>query len=191
MSIATLPIRLSNPHREELESFGLTPNREGFVQMRAAFQTSGGLARGRMLDRVFELQERAESVASLVLAGQLLAFDWGRARWVPLFQFNGPRLALSEPALPAVLARLTTWCTPWQAAAWFAGHHVRLDGRPMVVMRSEPSLVLAAAARDGCIDTVKPAIGPRSVRPRVRWRTDSAASAPLPFRLPSLSSKNS
>jgi hypothetical protein len=160
MSIAQLPIRPR--HHEEPETFGSTPNREGFAQMFAVFQSCGGLAQGRMLDRVFELQGRADRVAPLVLAGQMLAFDWRRARWVPLFQFGGSKLALCRPELPAVLARLKTWCTPWQAAAWLARCHAHMDGqRPMEVLESDPWLVLAAAASDGFIDTVEPVLAPR------------------------------
>jgi len=136
------------------DSFGSMPNQEGFIQMREAFQACGGLAHGHMLDRVFELQGRADRVAPLILSGQLLAFDWRRMRWIPLFQLDGRKLALSGPVLQEALARLKTWCTPWQAAAWFADCNAGLDGaRPMEMMKSDPSSVLDAARSDGSVDT--------------------------------------
>lgn len=123
--------------------------------MRDAYRRSGGLARGEELARLLEDQRRGDfvSLAKLIAAGEVLAFEWRDAHWIPMFQFDLGDLSI-KPAPRRVLAELSKAFDGWSLAAWFVEPSSWLNRqRPVDLLESDPSAVLEAARADRFIAT--------------------------------------
>ncbi len=131
-------------------TIGDEPSDVAFATLRALFQASGGIARGDDLAHRLEALESGGFVglARRIVAGEVLAIEWQRLVWVPMFQFDltdlsyrlGPRL---------VLAELTPRLDAWRVARWFAMPHARLaQRRPVDELHARLPQVLDAARSD-------------------------------------------
>ena len=118
--------------------------------MLAAYWGSGGIARGDDLARLLKRLDRGEpqSLSALIAARQVFGFDWHRAFWVPMFQFDLDSLTL-KPGSGAVISELKPVFNGWELASWFAHPNSLLNGsRPVDVVDSDPAAVLGAARID-------------------------------------------
>lgn len=121
-----------------------------FAQMAAAFQPSGGLARGDDLAQRLADQGRgdARSLADLIAHREVFCFEWGGAPWLPMFQFC-PQTLTVRTGPQRVYRELGAVFDGWSLAAWYAQPNHWLRGeRP--VDRLVPALddVLEAARAD-------------------------------------------
>ena len=126
-----------------------------FLAMRDAYRRSGGLARGEDLARLLEDHRRGDfvSLAKLIAAGEVLAFEWRDAHWIPMFQFNLGDLSI-KPAPRRVLGELAKTFDGWSLAVWFVEPNSWLSHRrPVDLMEAELSAVLEAARADRFIAT--------------------------------------
>ena len=116
----------------------------------AACRDVGGLALGDDLARQLESRGTGDvaSLARQVVAGELIAFEWRGAMWLPLFQFEADGLGL-RPALRPVLAELASHFDGTRLAAWFVEPNAWLDEqRPIDWLDARPAEVLQAARAD-------------------------------------------
>ena len=126
-----------------------------FLAMRDAYRRSGGLARGEDFARLLEDQRRGDfvSLAKLIAAGEVLAFEWRDARWIPMFQFNLGDLSI-KPAPRRVLGELAKTFDGWSLAVWFVEPNSWLSHRrPVDLIEAELPAVLEAARADRFIAT--------------------------------------
>ncbi len=125
-----------------------------FAAMRAAYQVTGGFARGDDLARLLEDRGRGDfaSLARLIVGREVFGFEWRRALWIPMFQFSAD-LRL-KPGLKAVLAELATEYDGQRLAAWFVEPNGWLEGaRPIDALDADPAEVLQAARADRFVAT--------------------------------------
>lgn len=121
-----------------------------FVEMLNGYRHSGGLARAEELVAMVQCRAAGDvsSVARWIVDRSVICFDWQAQLWIPLFQFEGPRMTLG-PHLGAVFAELRGVFDPWELARWFALPNESLGGRsPVDVLRRRPADVIAAARTD-------------------------------------------
>lgn len=126
-----------------------------FLAMRDAYRRTGGLARGDDFARLLEDQRRGDfvSLAKLIAAGEVLAFEWRDARWIPMFQFNLGDLSI-KPAPRRVLGELAKTFDGWSLAVWFVEPNSWLSHRrPVDLIEAELPAVLEAARADRFIAT--------------------------------------
>jgi hypothetical protein len=165
MQITSLAIRPSQGHpapwhapepaqRRESSAAPTTGSDSGsdhdFVEMLAAFRSSGGLARAH---EVLELPEgRGPGVATLarwIVERDVISFEWHSQTWLPWFQFKHPG-RLPDPSVGAVLAALGAVRDDWAFALWLARPHPMLAGRtPVDAFAGAAEAVLQAARADG------------------------------------------
>ncbi|MCE9661090.1 MAG: hypothetical protein K8R60_21385 [Burkholderiales bacterium] len=125
-----------------------------FAAMRAAYQATGGFARGDDLARLLEDRGRGDfaSLARLIVGHEVFGFEWRHALWIPMFQFNA-ELGL-KPGLKAVLAELASEYDGQRLAAWFVEPNGWLEqARPIDVLDADPAEVLQAARADRFVAT--------------------------------------
>lgn len=123
-----------------------------FAAMRYAYRSSGGIARGDDLARFLTDRRCADcdSLAMMMQAGEVFAFQWQRAFWVPMFQFDlhDPAVRVSPPARQ-VVAELKHEFDGWDIAVWFSRPNQWLRGaRPVDVLNTSFAQVLEAARTD-------------------------------------------
>lgn len=132
------------------ESIDTVPSDRDFFEMRAAYQATGGTARGDDLARLLEDHRRGDSVslARLIVSGEVFGFEWQRLFWVPMFQFELRDLSL-KPGPRRVLAELACEFDGWTLAIWFSQPNCWLnERRPVDVLDSNLPAVLGAARAD-------------------------------------------
>ena len=132
------------------ESIDTIPSDRDFFEMRAAYQATGGTARGDDLGRLLEDHRRGDgaSLARLVVSGEVFGFEWQRLFWVPMFQFELRDLSL-KPGPRRVLAELASEFDGWTLAIWFSQPNCWLnERRPVDVLDSNLPAVLGAARAD-------------------------------------------
>jgi len=125
-----------------------------FAAMRAAYLAAGGFACGDDLARLLEDRGCGDfgSLARLIVAGEVFAFEWRHALWIPMFQFNDE--LSPKPGLKAVLAELASEYDGRRLAAWFVEPNGWLDeARPIDVLDANPGEVLQAARADRFVAT--------------------------------------
>lgn len=101
-----------------------------FVALMCAFRATGGLLRERELARAPDWQ-------------RALWFEWEGQRWLPMFQFQRPAMAL-HPELEALLRELPEG--RWPRLSWFAEPKAWLDDeRPADWLGRAPQRLLEGA----------------------------------------------
>ena len=123
------------------------PSGRGFIALLEAFRATGGTAPGEIAGRLLEEHQvgNAVSLAKLIYTGQAFGFEWRDSLWIPMFQFDANDLALKASA-QNVLAELSSLCSGWQVASWFAAPNARLYGHsPADRLDSDLEAVLKAA----------------------------------------------
>jgi hypothetical protein len=123
-----------------------------FVALQAAYRGHGGIASGDSLAARLDRAGRGGylDLARRIVAGDLFSFRWNDAFWVPLFQFD-PVLLTLRAAPRRVLAELHGALDGWAIANWHVRAHDDLHGqRPLDLLDTELSAVLAAARADRC-----------------------------------------
>ncbi len=141
----------SKPGRE----IGRAPNVRDFSAVRAGFRASGGTARADELARLLQQRQRGDFVglARLIVAGEVLGFEWHGSFWIPLFQFELRDLSM-KPGPRQVMAELTPVLDAWTLAVWFVQTNDWLRGsRPVDLLDSHLDAVLEAARADRFIAT--------------------------------------
>jgi hypothetical protein len=131
------------------------PETAAFEALRAAYQSSGGLAFGDELARLLEGRRCGGfvSLARLVVSAEVFGFEAGQAFWVPMFQFDAQDLTV-RPESRRVLAELVPAYDGWALATWFVQANAWLDARrPLAVLFTDPSSVLEAARADRFVAT--------------------------------------
>ena len=126
------------------------PSDRDFIAMLAAYRASGGIVRTDDLARMLNDRRRAglDSLASLIGSGTVFGFEWRRAFWLPMFQFEPRDLSL-KPAPRQVVAELAEDFDGWALAVWFAHANSWLqDRRPVDLLDSQMNRVLEAARAD-------------------------------------------
>lgn len=126
------------------------PSDRDFIAMLAAYRATGGIARTDDLARMLNEQRRAglDGLAGLIASGTVFGFEWRRAFWLPMFQFEPHDLTL-KPAPRQVVAELTDEFDGWALAVWFAHQNSWLQGRrPVDLLDSQLTQVLEAARAD-------------------------------------------
>lgn len=132
------------------EPIGDLPTSQGFAALLAAYRTSGGTARGTDVARLLEEYEIGTfvSLAQLIAADVVFAFEWRSTLWIPMFQFDLGSLSTKRTA-PMVLAELGPMFNGWERATWFARPNSWLKGRaPVNLIDTELAEVLEAARAD-------------------------------------------
>ncbi|MEO6031780.1 MAG: hypothetical protein ABIP61_07750 [Burkholderiaceae bacterium] len=133
------------------EAIDDAPSERGFAIMRAAFATSGGIARAGDLARLLDDEHRRGEfvdLARLIRSGEVFDFEWRDTFWVPMFQFELRDLSL-KPRPRQVLTELATQYDGWMLAAWFVRPNAWLhERRPIELLDSELPAVLDAARAD-------------------------------------------
>jgi hypothetical protein len=138
------PGRSAPPLDDEVSAL---PCDRGFAAMLAGYYPTGGAVRGD--DLALELQDRkcgdCASLAKLLVSQRIFGFGWDAAFWVPMFQFDQRDLSLRLGPL-RVLSELLGVFDDWTLAAWFVQRNVWLDDRrPVDVLDTHLTWVLAAA----------------------------------------------
>jgi hypothetical protein len=109
-----------------------SPSSRGFLALLTAFSTSGGTTRG-------------DSLARMLVSGQVFSFPWRNHIWLPMFQFSPEDLS-PKPGPRAVRAVLEPFLQGWSLAAWFGEPHAHLNGqRPVDLLDTQLDAVLDAA----------------------------------------------
>lgn len=134
------------------EQASAEPCGRDFAVLRDAYRASGGIARGDDLARMLNERQCGDfvSLAMLILAREVFAFQWQQSFWVPMFQFDLHDLAV-KPSVNAraVLLELVDQFDGWELALWFAQPSHWLHGaRPVDLLNSNLAEVLEAARTD-------------------------------------------
>ncbi|MEQ1685044.1 MAG: hypothetical protein ABL916_15460 [Burkholderiaceae bacterium] len=120
--------------------------------LRTAYRASGGIARGDDLARFLNEHHSGDfvSLAMSILEGELFAFQWQQAFWVPMFQFDLRDLWVKpNPNARRVLTELAGEFDGWALALWFAQPNDLLHGaRPVDLLDASLPDVLQAARTD-------------------------------------------
>lgn len=119
----------------------------GFVELLQAYRTTGGIAPGDVLGRLFEEHHVGNfvSLARLLANGQAFAFAWSHSWWIPMFRFHPGDLSI-KAAVRGVRAELPATTDGWGFGAWFAGRNDQLGGqRPVDLLDSQLPAVMDAA----------------------------------------------
>ena len=135
---------------EQPEEISSVPSSRGFKALLAAFQATGGAARGDELAGLMADRQLGTlaSLARNIVSGEVLSFEWRHSFWVPMFQFELDDLSLKKGPRK-VLAELVKVLEPWAIAAWFAQPNSWLKyQRPVDLLDSNLSAVFAAARAD-------------------------------------------
>jgi hypothetical protein len=122
--------------------------------MRADYAANGGLAGGDDFVHLLEDCGRGSyaSLARMVVAGEVIGFEWRHTFWIPLFQFT-EELEV-KPGLKAVLAELASEYDGRRLAEWFVEPNGWLEERrPIDVLDANPEEVLHAARADRFVAT--------------------------------------
>ena len=158
---ASIPVAVKNKalgnrltEHKELEApeeeISSVPSSRGFKALLAAFQATGGAARGDKLAGLMADHQLGTlaSLARNIVSGEILSFEWRHNFWVPMFQFELDDLSLKKGPRK-VLAELVRVFEPWAIAAWFAQPNSWLKcQRPVDLLDSNLSAVFAAARAD-------------------------------------------
>jgi hypothetical protein len=124
-----------------------------FSAMGKAFRASGGLVRGDDLVHVMAARRYGDylSLARLIVAREVLSFDWNDSFWLPMFQFD-PRDLSFRPELRELIKRLHSDMDGWNLAVWFAQPNAGLHHlAPVDLLPTDLSGVLGAARADRII----------------------------------------
>jgi len=138
------------PARDPEDAIGDRPDDRGVTAMRAVFRQTGGMATGADLARLLEHRARAdfERLAHLIVSGRVFGFEWQRAFWIPMFQFDLRDLSI-RPQPRQVVRLLGVALDGWALAAWFARPNDGLNRlRPVGLLDSDPCGVVDAACAD-------------------------------------------
>ena len=123
-----------------------------FAALREAYRATGGIARGDDLARMLNDRHSGDfvSLAMLILAREVFAFQWQQTFWVPMFQFELRDLSVKSNAnAHQVLSELVDQFDGWALAVWFAQPNPWLHGaRPVDLLNSNLAEVLEAARTD-------------------------------------------
>ena len=135
---------------ERSEDISSIPSNRGFKALLAAYQATGGAARGDELAGLLADRQLGTlaSLARNIVSGDVLSFEWRHSFWVPMFQFELDDLSLKKGPRK-VLAELVKVFEPWAIAAWFAQPNSWLKcQRPVDLLDSNLPAVFAAARAD-------------------------------------------
>ena len=138
---------MTSPAHDRL---GPEPSARGHNAMLAAFQRSGGMARGDDLGRLLDYLNRGDfvSLARSIASGAVFGFAWREVFWIPMFQFELRDLSINT-APQAVVAELAGSYTGWSLASWFSEPNSWLqDSRPVDLLKTDLPAVLGAARAD-------------------------------------------
>ena len=123
-----------------------------FAALREAYRISGGMSRGDDLARMLCNRQSGDfvSLAMLILAREVFAFQWQQSYWVPMFQFDLRDLSVKANAnAHRVVSELVDQFDGWALAVWFAQPNSWLHGaRPVDMLNSNLAEVLEAARSD-------------------------------------------
>lgn len=139
----------------EADLFADRPNTRDFDTMLAAYMWSGGIARDQEVTVRLEAagNQSGPTLDKLIAAQLVFAFDWRGSLWLPMFQFEQPGM-LVKPQSRRVLSELTGVFDGWSLAVWYLQQNTWLGGRrPVDLLDTHPSAVLAAARGDRFIAT--------------------------------------
>lgn len=102
-----------------------------FMAMSAVYGRNGGLARGVDVGRQLEETGRGNfvSLARLIIADRIFAFEWRESFWIPMFQFDAPGLDVNA-ASSRVLAEFDRSLDGWALGMWFSQRSQWLAQRP-------------------------------------------------------------
>ena len=91
-----------------------------FLALQNAYRAHGGLSRLHSLNAGGRVRPEGQGsyVDDLVAAGELFAFHWYDATWIPMFQFALPGRALADGP-QRVVAELGRGFDGWALASWF------------------------------------------------------------------------
>jgi hypothetical protein len=118
-----------------------------FIGLLDAFRSHGGLLRGDELADALARKGQGDhsALARMIVAGQVVSFEWNGEYWLPAFQLQGDGLAL-RPEAARVVAELSGVLDGWETAGWFATRNGALQDRvPVDVIRHNPDEVVNAA----------------------------------------------
>ena len=139
----------------DIFAFSDRPNARDFDTMLAAYLWSGGMARHQELATRLEIagSGTAASLRRLIDSNAVFAFDWHGSLWLPMFQFEQPAMFV-KPLSRRVLSELAGVFDGWSLATWYLQQNTWLHGRrPIDLLDSHPSAVVAAARGDRFIAT--------------------------------------
>ena len=140
------PAGLAAPSDDAVLDSALCTSR-GFMGVLSACHGSGGLQCADALAARLEQTYRGDliSLARLIAIGDVLAFDWNRSWWTPMFQFHPTNLSI-KPGAQAVQAALGPQFRGWPGASWWARRNPWLGcARPLDRLDGGLAEVLHAA----------------------------------------------
>lgn len=116
----------------------------------SGFCRTGGVVTGNKLAALVapHSQQAVSKVARWIVSRRALSFSWEGQTLLPLFQFEGRGMQLSE-GMATVLPELVDVFDNWELAQWFANPSPWLGGvAPADLMTTRPDLVHDAARVD-------------------------------------------
>lgn len=145
----TSPLRFGQIPAPGHDRFAQPLSDSAFVALRAAYRSTGGIARGDEIAGWADQKGQGGllSLNRAIVAGELFSFAWNDTFWLPMFQFDLHKLSV-RPELRWVLADLGKAFDGWELAVWFAEPNAWLQGRrPVDLLEAAfPEVVLAAQA---------------------------------------------
>jgi hypothetical protein len=121
-----------------------------FIDLLVAYRPHGGISRLLSLAGSGRIQSEGQGsdIEDVVDAGKLFGFRWHHDFWLPMFQFDMPRMTVATGPQRAV-AELGRSFDGWALASWFVQPNNCLAGRsPIECLSSNLPDVLEAARED-------------------------------------------
>ena len=137
------------------DSFAQPLSDGAFVALRAAYRSTGGIARGDEIAAWANQKGQGDflSLNRAIVAGELFSFSWNNTFWLPMFQFDLHDLSVRRDLLPLIW-ELQNDCDGWALATWFARAHADLGGQaPVELLDTELAAVLVAARAGRQVET--------------------------------------
>ena len=121
-----------------------------FLEMDAAFRSSGGLLCGDSLATLMRgrLEQPVSVIARWIVERRAVSFEWQARTMLPVFQFDFTNSTLRD-SIVEVVKELRDVFDDWDLALWFAQSNACLGGAaPVDVIHADPKAVLATARVD-------------------------------------------
>lgn len=140
----------AHAHPEHRNASARLPTDRDYAAMLEAYRASGGTVRRDALARVLHGCEGAhdQTLGKLLVTHDVFSFEWREVHWVPMFQFDLRDMSI-KPRPRRVVAALADVFDGWALAMWFSHpNHWLRNRRPVDVLDSSLTSVLAAARAD-------------------------------------------
>lgn len=140
-----------------------------FVTLLRGFRTSGGIALGNVLGRLFEDHHRGDYISwpGMLVNGKMFAFARRQRLWIPMFQLHRGNPSI-ETAAQKGREKLAATADAWSLGSCFPGPNDQLSCQRPADLLDRRLLAIKGAARSCPVRN-----------PMRRW-IDRAARAPVP-----------